>query len=175
MRSTKAVRFRSLQNAPNAVSYVHPGVSLKGETGSYLYPTTLFSRIGIFFPDPLLFLPGRLYRNTHGGAVKTRKSSKNMIYRAEAIDKRHIFHIMKATEQSMIEARSRISSTIHGGGDRRCERPFRRRVSAFPDGYAWDVGQHPADCRSFSKGGGELSDNRRARKNACHEQYLLCS
>ena len=54
---------------------------------------------------------------------------------------------MRATEQSMIEARKRRVSTAPDGGNRRCERLFRRRVSAFPDGYAWAATKYAADCR----------------------------
>jgi hypothetical protein len=54
MRSTKLVRFRSLQGGKKEVSCVHPGVSLQKETGSYLYPTPCFR-------GPESFCPARVF------------------------------------------------------------------------------------------------------------------
>ena len=75
------------------------------------------------------------------------KCHKLLPKKRRPVDKRETSLIMRATEQSMIEARKRRVCTTQGGGNRRCERLFCRRVSAFPDGYTWVVGEDPADCR----------------------------
>jgi hypothetical protein len=83
--------------------------------------------------------------------------------------------IMSATEQSMIEARnSSVAPFFNAAGTAGGERVFRRRVSVFPDGYAW-AGARTSAGLSLLQKSGELSDIRPLFEVSCHEQYLLCS
>lgn len=77
----------------------------------------------------------------------TEQYYQTFFFFSKAVDRGKKGAIMRPTEQSMIEARKRRVSTTQGGGNRRCERLFRRRVSAFPDGYAWAATEYAADCR----------------------------
>ncbi len=88
-----------------------------------------------------------------------RSFDKNLRFGGKAVDRREKTHIMKAIEQSMIEARDQISSTGQSGGAARCERLFRRRVSVSPQRICLGRRRTSAGL-SLSLGSGELSDNR---------------
>ena len=64
---------------------------------------------------------------------------------------------MYSTEQSMIEARNKISSTRQNGGTVGAKGFSAEGYPPSRSGYAWAVGEHPTDCRPFPRGG-ELSD-----------------
>ena len=112
----------------------YPGVSLKGETGLISLSHNPVLRIG--FPICVFFVD-KLNRDRRGAGKKPRKSAKNMIYRAKSIDKRRFFPIMKATEQSMIEARNKISSPGNDGGTVGAKGFSAEGYLPSRSGYAW--------------------------------------
>ena len=86
-------------------------------------------------------------KNASAHRYAAEQKQQTFFFLFQAVDIRKTELIIGATEQSMIEARKRRVGTVQGGGNRRCERLFRRRVSAFPDGYAWAATEYAADCR----------------------------
>ncbi len=169
----------------------YPGVSFEGskETGSYLYPTPCFRGSESFCPVRIFFAAyscravrllsvfSRACCTERRGpeSRKPRKCNKNAPRRGEGVDRLGKMHIMKATEQSMIEARNRISSTPLRRRDRRVRKAFP------PKGIRPPAADMPGPSENIRRTvallpkSGALSDNRLPRKTLCHEQYLLCS
>lgn len=192
LRSTKLVSVRSLQNRAAALSYRHSLskcpffkkdrlISLSHNPvladrfsgpplflSIYVYPCAKSSFFIRFFFGRVYSIPAEVGRKSH-------KFAKIYVIFTLSVDRWEMRIIMNATEQSMIEARkSSVAPFFNAAGTAGGERAFRRRVSVFPDGYAW-AGARTSAGLSLLQKSGELSDIRPLFEVSCHEQYLLCS